>query len=281
MADKRGHFKMNVSTLFDLKDKVALITGGAGLLGIKHAEAIAEMGGIPILIDVCKKGLDTASTTLKSFSHEIFVCDITQKSSLEVVLDEVKKIYGRLDILINNAAINPKVESKNGLEGSRLEYYSLNTFKKEIDVGLTGAFLCSQVFGTFMAERKKGVILNIASDLGLIAPNQSLYKKESVLDEYQPVKPVTYSIIKHGLVGLTRYLATYWAQNGIRCNALAPGGVENGQSQEFINRIEKLIPMGRMAHVDEYKAAIVFMVSDASSYMNGAVLSVDGGRTCW
>lgn len=270
---------MPVYSLFDLTGQVAIITGGAGLLGIKHAEAIAEMGGIPILVDIDQERLNKAKETLKKVS--IYTCDVTNKIALEELLLWVKKIYKRLDILINNAAINPKVEDENGLNGSRLEHYSLQNFQKELDVGLTSAFLCSQIFGSYMAERNYGVILNISSDLGLIAPNQTLYKIGGLEENLQPVKPVTYSIIKHGLIGLTRYLATYWANKNVRCNALAPGGVENGQSPEFLNRISKMIPLGRMAHIDEYKASVVFLVSQASSYMTGAVVSVDGGRTCW
>lgn len=269
---------MNVLEKFNLTSKVALITGGAGLLGVKHAEAIREAGGTPILVDVEEKVLHQLS---QNEGYETFCSDITKKENLENLLQSIEKKFGRLDILINNAAINPKVENSNNFERSRLEHYELPLFEKEMAVGLTAAFLCTQVFGTFMARKGAGVILNIASDLGLIAPNQNLYRVEGREDDLQPVKPVTYSIIKHGLIGLTRYTATYWADRGVRCNALAPGGVENGQNDLFVQRVQELIPMKRMAHVDEYKAAIVFLASDASSYMNGGVLSIDGGRTAW
>jgi len=269
---------MSVVEKFKLNNKVAIITGGAGLLGIQHAEAVAEAGGLPILVDIDKKNLQLIQQNLK---FETYYCDITNKFELEQLSSWVRKKFNRLDILINNAAINPKVEMLNGPDHSRLENYSLELYEKEISVGLTAAFLCTQIFGTYMSKSTGGVILNIASDLGLIAPNQNIYKIDGVEEKLQPVKPATYSIIKHGLIGLTRYTATYWANKGIRCNALAPGGVENGQNEIFVNRISELIPMGRMAKQDEYKAAVVFLVSDASSYMNGAVLSVDGGRTCW
>ena len=141
--------------------------------------------------------------------------------------------------------------------------------------------LCSKVFGYEMSKNGYGVILNISSDLGIIAPDQRIYKKEGLPENEQPVKPVTYSVIKHGLIGLTKYLAIYWADKGVRCNVLCPGGIYNNQPDEFVKKISHLIPLGRMAHEDEYKATVVFLVSDASSYMTGENLVIDGGRTCW
>ena len=132
-----------------------------------------------------------------------------------------------------------------------------------------------------MARRTKGVILNVASDLAVIAPDQRLYRQPGLAAELQPVKPVTYSVVKSALVGLTKYLATYWCEQGVRCNAISPGGVYNNQPDEFVQRLNKLIPLGRMANVDEYQGAIIFLCSDASSYMNGSNLVVDGGRSCW
>ena len=152
----------------------------------------------------------------------------------------------------------------------------------QIAVGLTGAFLCSKEFGTAMArDGKGGVILNIASDLSVFSPDQRLYRKEGLSDDIQPVKPVTYSVIKAGLIGLTRYLATYWADKGVRSNALSPGGVYTGQSEEFVQRLTSLIPMGRMACKDEYRSAIQFLCSDASAYMNGQNVVMEGGRSVW
>jgi NAD(P)-dependent dehydrogenase (short-subunit alcohol dehydrogenase family) len=273
----------NIKDLLQLNGQVAIITGGAGLLGVKHAEAILEAGGAPVLLDVNEEGLLKARDILKKHSNKdvlTCVCDITDERQLRDVLDKVVDQYDRLDVLINNASTNPKYETtkKNFL---RLETYPLANWLADLNVGLTGSFLCSQIFGNFMAAKNKGVIINIASDLGLIGPNQSLYKQDNIPEDFQPVKPVTYSVVKHGLIGLTRYLATYWADKGIRCNALAPGGVFNDQDKVFLERIQQLIPMRRMANLDEYKAPIVFLASEASSYMTGAILSVDGGRTCW
>jgi len=185
--------------------------------------------------------------------------------------------------LINNAAIDPKVKNENSLlEVSRFENFSIEQWNLEISVGLTGAFLCSQIFGTTMAKDfKGGVILNIASDLSVIAPDQRLYIKKELSDEFQPVKPVSYSVIKSGLIGLTRYLATYWPEKNIRCNALSPGGVFNGQNKDFVKHLSSLIPLGRMANIDDYESAIQFLCSDASAYMNGQNIIIDGGRSVW
>ncbi len=265
---------------FDLSGRVAVITGGAGLLGIMHARAIHGAGGIPVLIDIAAP----SATDLREragFQVECMTCDITSEPALREALAAVLARHGRVDILVNNAANNPRVEVAGGLDNSRLEHFPLAQWQADLDVGLTGAMLCSRVFGGEMARRGKGVIVNIASDLALIAPDQRLYAIEGRAAGQQPVKPVSYSVVKTGLIGLTRYLATYWAQSGVRANVLCPGGVENGQDAVFLRRIAERIPLGRMAAVDEYQGAILFLCSDASSYMTGAVLAVDGGRSAW
>jgi NAD(P)-dependent dehydrogenase (short-subunit alcohol dehydrogenase family) len=275
-----------MSKLFDLTGRVAVITGGAGLLGVQHARAIAAMGGVPVLLDLhAQSAVDRAAELQQQYQVPAIgmACDITQEASVAAACAEVLDTCGRVDILINNAANNPKVEGAglSGKHGSRLEYFPLEVWQQDIAVGLTGAFLCGRIFGAEMARRGRGVILNIASDLALIAPDQRLYRKAGLPEEQQPVKPVTYSVVKAGLLGLTRYLATYWADHGVRCNAICPGGVENGQPAEFLEKLSQLIPIGRMARPEEYQGAIVFLCSDASSYMNGAIVSIDGGRTAW
>tara|TARA_B100000767_G_C19741923_1_gene526615 strand:+ start:71 stop:697 length:627 start_codon:yes stop_codon:yes gene_type:complete len=164
-------------------------------------------------------------------------------------------------------------------DGLVFENFLLEDWDFQLKVGLTGAMLCSQVFGQEMAKRGEGIILNIASDLSVFAPDQRLYKKDGLRPDQQPVKPVTYSVIKHGLIGLTKYLATYWAEQGVRCNALSPGGVYNGQSDEFVQKLIELIPLKRMASKDEYRGAVQFLCSDASAYMNGQNIVMDGGRS--
>lgn len=271
---------------YKISGKTCLITGGAGLLGQKHAEAVIEGEGIPVLLDISQEALNNALTGLKEkyLNAEIstYKVDIGNHEELAGVRDDVLKKYGHIDILINNAANNPKVEDKGANFGNiRFDNFPLDLWNGDILVGLTGAFLCAQVFGTVMQEQRSGVILNISSDLGIIAPDQRIYRKDGLEEKDQTIKPVTYSVIKHGLLGLTKYLATYWANQGIRVNAVCPGGVYNGQDEQFLGKLTNLIPMGRMADKDEYKATILYLISDASSYMTGATLIVDGGRTCW
>ena len=274
----------SVKQSFDLTGKVAVISGGAGLLGEKHAEAIAEFGGIPILLDIDEKaGTKKASRISNEYQVdcEFMLCDITDESQILSVRDTLLSRFGHIDILINNAAIDPKIKDDSEINLSRLENFSIDQWNLELSVGLTGSMLCSKIFGYEMSKAGEGVILNISSDLGIIAPDQRIYKKDGLPENEQPVKPVTYSVIKHGLIGLTKYLATYWADKGVRCNALCPGGIYNNQPDEFVKKISNLIPLGRMADEDEYKESVVFMVSEASKYMNGSILSVDGGRSIW
>jgi NAD(P)-dependent dehydrogenase (short-subunit alcohol dehydrogenase family) len=157
----------------------------------------------------------------------------------------------------------------------------LQQWVADIDVGLTGAFLCSKILGSEMANRGRGVIVNVASDLALIGPDQRIYRQVGLADHLQSAKPVSYSVVKSALIGLTRYLATYWADRGVRVNAISPGGVFDGQPEEFVAKLSELIPLGRMANLDEYQGAMLFLCSDASSYMTGSNLVIDGGRTCW
>ena len=275
---------MSLQDLFSLKNRCALITGGCGLLGRQHAEAIAKSGGTPVLADIpAAHPIETAKQLSDLWQSRVIGCevDITSESDISKTRDNLSAQNLEIDILINNASNNPKVENGSSIQFSRIENFPIETWTNDISVGLTGAFLCSKVFGPEMARRGRGVIINIASDLALISPDQRLYRVDGVEDDQQPVKPVTYSVIKSGLIGLTRYLATYWAHQGVRVNAISPGGVYTFQPDEFVHRLSKLIPMGRMARMDEYQGAILFLCSDASSYMNGANLVIDGGRTTW
>ncbi|HVU01481.1 MAG TPA: SDR family oxidoreductase [Polyangiaceae bacterium] len=272
-----------VTDAFRLDGRVIVITGGAGLLGRRHAEAIAEAGGIPVLGDLDVEAADRHARALSErtgVAASAVVLDVTSKESCERALETILARHGRLDGLVNNAARNPKVED-GSIGSTRFETLSLATWSKDLDVGLTGAFLASQVFGGELAKRRSGVIVNIASDLAVISPDQRLYRKPGLPESEQPVKPVTYSVIKAGLAMMTKYLATYWAEAGVRVNALSPGGVYAGQPDDFVEKLATRIPMARMAREDEYKAALVFLCSDASSYMTGHNLVIDGGRTCW
>ena len=278
----------NINTcidLFSLTGKVAVITGGGGMLGYQHAAAIASVGGKVALLDINSSGLARNAALLSSeFSSKVLTLetDITQLHSVEASLLTVLESLGTVDILINNAARNPKIEDSVDINFSRLENFPTEQWNLDLDVGLGGAFNCSKVYGNQMAQAGDGgVIVNIASDLGVIAPDQRLYKIYGRPEHLQPVKPVTYSVVKHGLIGLTKYLSTYWCDQGIRCNSLSPGGVYAGQNDVFVSKLCQLIPMGRMAKPDEYRGAIVFLCSNASSYLNGANLVIDGGRSVW
>lgn len=268
---------------FSLTGRVAIITGGAGLVGVRHAEAIASAGGIPVLADL---NVDMASTHAHTIQKAFGVpamavrCDVTSAESVELALKRVREQTGRVDILVNNAANNPKVEGT-GRDFSRLENFPLEQWNADVAVGLTGAFLCAKIVGGALAAQKRGVIVNISSEYGILAPDQRLYRKEGIPEEQQPVKPVTYTVVKAGLHGLTLYLSTYWAASGVRVNTITLGGVENAQPRDFLDRAASRIPMGRMAQAHEFQGALVYLCSDASSFVTGANLVVDGGKSAW
>jgi NAD(P)-dependent dehydrogenase (short-subunit alcohol dehydrogenase family) len=271
--------------LFRLDGKIIVVTGATGLLGRKHVEAIACYGGTPILLDLSQQMVDDFANEINE-KYKVgsvgFAIDITDEDAIENNTNQLIECFGKIDALVNNAANNPKVEDSNEVNFSRLENFPVNIWNDNICVGLTGSFLCAKHYGYEISQNPNGgSIVNISSDLGLIAPDQRLYKKDNVDDNLQNVKPVTYSVVKTGLIGLTRYLATYWADKNVRCNALCPGGIENGQPEDFLYEVSSRIPMGRLAQADEYQGTLLWMLSDASSYLNGAIVPVEGGRTAW
>ena len=264
----------------NLNGEIVIVTGGVGLLGQEYCKAIQEIGGEPITLDI-------ATDYIKSVG-KAYHCDITIEENIEHILEYIKEDFPNQSIygLINNAAIDPKFQ-KDSIQTnqSRLENYDLAQWNREIAVGLTGAFLCTKHFAPEMARHGRGSIINISSVLGLIAPNQALYADPGAIGGYptdeQVVKPVTYSVLKHAIIGLTRYTATYYGNKGVRCNALAPGGVFNNHSEEFVQKLSKLIPLSKMADKTSYNEAIKFLLTDASAYMTGATLVMDGGMSAW
>jgi len=269
---------------FDLSNKWVVVTGAAGLLGKQHSTALLEVNANLVLFDKDKDRVIQLAQDLNQlgFSGKIlnYEIDITNESKVLAVNKDLSEKKISINVLINNAAINPKYEVlAAGKNGSRVEDFDLLDWDRQLDVGLKGAFICSKVFGSNMAKQGNGVILNIASDLSIIAPDQRIYNSES--NDLKNVKPITYSVIKSGLIGMTKYLATYWNESNVRVNAISPGGVYENQDSEFVNRLTKLIPLGRMASPNEYKSAIQFLCSDASSYMTGQNLIIDGGRSVW
>jgi NAD(P)-dependent dehydrogenase (short-subunit alcohol dehydrogenase family) len=273
-----------MNPLFDLNGKNSLITGAAGLLGVEHAIALSAIGSRVVMCDVDEVQLIKSANKVRDLVDDPeqiipIIMDVTDLNNIKAVHDQCEEQFGGIHILINNAAIDSKVTSDGIKEQSRLENFSLEQWNMEINVGLTGAMLCAQIFGSSMAKLKFGVILNIASDLSVFAPDQRLYRRADREEHNQPVKPVTYSVIKTGLVGLTRYLATYWAANGVRVNALSPGGIYTNQPEEFTEQLHQLVPLGRMANREEYRGAIQFLCSKASAYMTGQNIVIDGGRS--
>jgi NAD(P)-dependent dehydrogenase (short-subunit alcohol dehydrogenase family) len=257
-----------------LDGRTVLVTGGAGFLGRQWIDALVGAGADVVCVDVVPPGSVDARTRYEAV-------DITDAQAVTELADRLAGDGVHIDALVNNAAFDAPVTAA-GLVGSqRFEHFPIERWNAEVAVGLTGAFLCCRAFGPAMAARGRGAIVNIASDLALIAPDQRLYRVDGVAEEDQPVKPVTYSVIKTGMLGLTRYLASYWGERGVRVNALCLGGVARDQDETFVTRISELIPLRRMAEPGEYGEAMVFLCSDASSYMTGATLVIDGGRTAW
>jgi NAD(P)-dependent dehydrogenase (short-subunit alcohol dehydrogenase family) len=271
--------------LFKLDNKVVVVTGAAGLLGRKHAEVIARYKGIPILLDLSQEKVNLIADDLNDkygVGAVGYSVDITNEQQIKMNAELILEKFGKIDGLVNNAANNPKIEDAAGKNFSRLENFSMDTWNQDISVGLTGAFLCAKHYGYKISQNPKGgAIVNVSSDLGLIAPDQRLYANHDIEQSLRNVKPITYSVVKAGLIGLTRYLSTYWPEQNVRCNAMCPGGIENGQPEGFVKEVSTRIPMARMAKVDEYQGTLVWMLSDASSYLTGAVVPVDGGRTAW
>jgi NAD(P)-dependent dehydrogenase (short-subunit alcohol dehydrogenase family) len=263
--------------MFTLTDKVAVVTGALGLIGKQHCMALSEAGAIVIVCDLDRVKCVEFALQLPGIAHG-FQLDLTVMNSIHNLKTFIQQRYGRLDILVNNAAINDMFENKNSaFESSKFENYPVEMWDKSIKVNLTGVFLCSQVLGKMMVERKQGSIINIASTYGVVAPDQNLYKRP---DGTQPFfKSPVYSVTKGAVIAFTKYLASYWGKEGVRVNTLSPGGVENGQEEYFKEKYSERTPLGRMSKAWDYKGALVFLASDASKYMTGANLIVDGGWT--
>lgn len=265
--------------LFSLKNKTAIVTGALGLIGKEHCRALSEAGANVVVTDIDEIKCDEFAHTLYTESIGIGV-DVTNKESLIKLRDSVIKKFGHIDILVNNAAINDMFENpKAASEQSKFENYPLELWQKSVDVNLTGVFLCSQILGYEMAKQKSGSIINIASTYGISAPDQSLYIQEDGSQSFY--KPPAYSATKGAVIMFTKYLAAYWGKDGVRVNTLTPGGVENNQDEFFIQKYSAKTQLGRMAKPTDYKGALIFLASDASNYMTGANLVVDGGWTAW
>ena len=278
----------NIMTYFDLTDRVAIVTGGPGLLGKEFCRTLAEAGAAVVVADINADGVNLVATTLiEKGYHALGVCtDVTQPESVNALLQETLSTFGRLDILVNSAALDPKFDpealaemAKRGAVSGAFENYPLESWKAALDVNLTGMFLCCQAaVKPMLAQGKKGSIINICSTYGLVAPDQRIYQREGQQISF---KPVYYSVTKAGVLGLTRYLSAYYAGTEIRVNALTPGGIYNNHDEVFLKAYNTRTIMGRMAKKDEMNGALLLLASDASSYMTGSNLVVDGGWTAW
>jgi NAD(P)-dependent dehydrogenase (short-subunit alcohol dehydrogenase family) len=263
--------------LFSLQNKTAIVTGALGLIGRKHCEALANAGANVVVADINQEQAQVFAQQLGE-QHLGIVINVTDKISVEQALNSVLDRYETIDVLVNNAAINDMFENPAlAKDLSAFENYPLDVFQQSLDVNVTGVFLCSQVFGTVMAEQGFGSIINIASTYGMVGPDQSIYKNEC--GEQTFFKSAAYPVTKGAIINFTRFLAAYWGNKGVRVNTLSPGGVENGQNEFFITNYSAKTLLGRMAHASDYQGALVFLASEASAYMTGANLVVDGGWT--
>ncbi len=270
---------MTPTDLFSLEGRAAIVTGALGLLGRHHCRALADAGAGVVVTD-----LDDARC--KGFAAELgpkaigVGADITKREGVEALLRATVARFGAADVLVNNAAINDMFESPTaGAELSKFENYPLELWQRSLDVNVTGTFLCCQVIGAEMARRGRGSIVNIASTYGMVAPDQSIYKKPDGTQSFY--KSASYPATKGAVIALTRFVATYWGAKGVRCNSISPGGVENAQDAYFVESYARRTPLGRMSRPTELAGALVFLASDASSYVTGSNLVVDGGWTAW
>lgn len=273
-----------VPSMFDLAGRVAILTGGAGLLGRQYTRTLLAAGAKVVVADVHADQADAAAREAMTDVPGEAVgwgVDVRKKPDVEGMTAGILQRFGRIDILINNAAIDPKFDAGIAAQqANTFEDYPLELWQQSLDVNLTGAFLCSQSAGKVMVRQQRGVIVNVSSTYGLVGPDQRLYQRRGE-KEQQLFKPAAYSVTKAGVAHLTRYLAAYWGETGIRVNTLTPGGVFNSQDDEFVTKYAARTPLGRMAEKNEMSGAMLFLVSDASSYMTGANLVVDGGWTAW
>jgi NAD(P)-dependent dehydrogenase (short-subunit alcohol dehydrogenase family) len=264
---------------FDVTGRVVIVTGGAGLLGREYVRDLAGAGARVVAADV--DGAAARAVAADCGGALGIATDVADPAAVSAMVRETLTAFGRIDALVNNAALDPKFEGAQAVDqASPLETQSLAVWQRALQVNVTGAFLCSQAVGPQMLRQRSGAIVNVGSTYGLVGPDQRLYRADDTALQTR-FKPAFYSVTKSALLGLTRYLATYWADQGIRVNTLSLGGVKNDHDPGFVERYARRTPLGRMARRGEYCGALRFLISDASSYMTGANLVVDGGWTAW
>ena len=274
----------SLPAIFDLTDRIAIITGGAGLLGRQYARTLLAAGARVLIADLLSDAAtrEAAAAVTDAGGDAIgFGVDVTRKEEVKAMVDLALERWGRIDILVNNAAIDPKADVGVAANlANTFEDFPVELWRQSLDVNLTGAFLCAQEVGKVMVEQRRGSMINVSSTYGVVAPDQRLYQRDGETQQTL-FKPASYAVSKAGIAHLTRYLATYWGQYGIRVNTLTPHGVYNSQDDQFLRRYNERSPLGRMARIDEMNGPLLFLASDASSYMTGSNLIVDGGWTAW
>lgn len=273
---------MTVIDKFSLEGRTALVTGGAGLLGRQFTRSLGEAGAQIVIADIDFDAAHEHAQELRANRIPAIAVkvNVTDPASVSAMVEHTLLEYERIDVLVNSAALDPKFDLQHRGEQSAnaFENYALEAWQKSLDVNLTGVFLSCQAAGIAMASQGSGVMINISSVYGLAGPDQRIYPQMEGSPQF---KPVDYPVTKAGLLGLTRYLAAYYAGTGIRVNALTPGGIFNQHDDQFVTSYSAKAILGRMANIDEMNGAILFLASDASSYMTGANLVVDGGYTAW
>lgn len=265
--------------LFDLTDKTAVVTGAGGLIGRALCAALSEAGAIVAVCDIDFNKAVSLSSEIANNSFPVEL-DVTKSESINSANELIISNTGRIDVLINNAAINDIFDSNSSvLEQSSFENYPLELWEKSFNVNVTGTFLSCKIFGTEMAKKNYGSIINVASTYGIVGPDQTIYKDKNGKQKFY--KSPSYPAGKGAIVNFTRFLAAYWGRKGVRVNTLSPGGVFDGQDEYFVENYSNKTMLGRMATPDDYKGPAVFLASDSSSYMTGANLVIDGGWTAW
>ena len=265
---------MKVKKLFDLSDKTIVLTGAAGHLGKNYVDGLSQFGANVVLSDINYQGCKKIEKQMRE-KYDIdplsVKLDLTDPKSIKCMISKITKKYSSIDVLVNNAAY----QGDKKIRSAGFEKLELGTWNKAINVNLTGIFLLCQAVGKIMLKQKSGNIINISSTYGMVGADQRIYGKSGLNS------PAFYAATKSGILNLTRYLASYWNRTGIRVNTLSPGGVENNQDKNFIRKYSEKTMLGRMARNDEYVGALIFLASDASSYMTGSNLVIDGGWTAW
>ena len=278
--------KQTTKNFFNLKNKIIIITGGSGFLGSEFSSTLSEVGAIPIILDKNNASLELLKKKFikKKQRGSFFLVDLNNETKVNIVINSIIKKYRKIDCLINAAGLTGEDMLKTDSNFfEKFENYDFKLWQKSLNGNLSSTFILTKSVAKYMLKRKKGSIINIASDVGIISPDHRIYEANKKIN-YKGVNfntPLSYSVAKSGIISMTRYLATYWAKKGIRVNCVSPAGVYKKHNKKFVKQLSERIPLGRMAKPEELNGAIIYLCSNASSYVTGHNLVVDGGRTIW